>query len=96
MGINEVLIAPRSPWQNPYAERVIRSIRRDCLNRVIVLSEKHLRRILHNYFKYYHTWRTHLSLDMDCPKPRAVQAKGKFVEFPEVGGLQHHYERLAA
>lgn len=96
MGINEVLIAPRSPWQNPYAERVIRSIRRDCLNRVIVLSEKHLRRILHNYFNYYHNWRTHLSLDMDCPESRPVQAKGKILEFPEIGGLHHRYERLAA
>jgi hypothetical protein len=96
MGIKEVLIAPQSPWQNPFAERVIGSIRRDCLNHVIVLNERHLKRILKTYFSYYHCWRTHLSLDMDCPEPRTVQAKGKVREFPEVGGLHHHYERLAA
>lgn len=96
MGIKEVLIAPQSPWQNPYVERLIGSIRRDCLNRVIVLNKKHLKRILSGYFSYYHSWRTHLSLDMDCPEYRAVQAKGKVIEFPEVGGLHHHYERILA
>ncbi|MFV1951658.1 MAG: integrase core domain-containing protein [Nitrospinota bacterium] len=98
MGIEEVIIAPRSPWQNPFAERLIGSIRRECLNHVIVLNEKHLKRILTSYFSYYQHWRTHLSLDMDCPEHRTVQHKklGKVIKFPEVGGLHHHYERLAA
>lgn len=98
MGIEEVLTAPRSPWQNPYAERLIGSIRRDCLDNVIVLSEWHLRRILTIYVSYYSKWRTHLSLEMDCPEPREVQHpnRGDVVAFPEVGGLHHHYERLAA
>jgi putative transposase len=98
MGIEQVLTAARSPWQNPYVERMIGSIRRDCLDHVIVLNERHLRRILTRYFDYYHRWRTHLSLDMDCPAPRPVQPpdRGTVVEFPDVGGLHHHYERLAA
>ena len=98
MGIEEVIIAPRSPWQNPYAERLIGSIRRECLDHVIVLSEDHLRRVLRSYFSYYHGWRTHLSLEMDCPRPRMVQTleAGEIVEVPEVGGLHHHYERRAA
>ncbi len=98
MGIEEVLTAPRSPWQNAFVERVIGSIRRDCLDHVIVLNERHLKRILARYFNYYHRWRTHLSLGMDSPESRSVQppALGKIVQFPEVGGLHHHYERLAA
>jgi putative transposase len=98
MGIEQVLSAPRSPWQNPYVERLIGSIRRDCLDHVIVLSERHLRRTLTAYFDYYHRWRTHLSLDMDCPDPRSVHPpdRGTVVQFPDVGGLHHHYERLAA
>jgi transposase InsO family protein len=98
MGIEEVLIAPRSPWQNPYVERLIGSIRRDCLDHVIVLHERHLRRLLTEYFHYYHHWRTHQALDMDCPLPRPVQRPevGSIREVPEVGGLHHHYERRAA
>ncbi len=98
MGIEEVLIAARSPWQNPFVERVIGSIRRDCLDHAIVFSQEHLRRILRSYFAYYHDWRTHLSLSMDCPEPRAVQpAKaGDIIEIPEVGGSHHHYERRTA
>jgi putative transposase len=98
MGIQEVLTAPRSPWQNAFVERLIGSIRRDCLDHVIVLNERHLKRILTRYFEYYHRWRTHLSLEMDSPESRSVQppALGKVVQFPEVGGLHHHYERLAA
>jgi putative transposase len=72
MGIEDVVIAPRSPWQNPYVERLIGSIRRECLDHVIVLNERHLKRTLKAYFDYYHRWRTHLSLEMDCPEPRAV------------------------
>ena len=98
MGIEEVIIAPQSPWQNPYAERLIGSIRRECLDHVIVLSDNHLRRVLRSYLDYYHDWRTHLSLDMDCPEPREVQGAeaGEVVEVPEVGGLHHHYEPRAA
>jgi putative transposase len=98
MRIEEVIIAPRSPWQNPYVERLIGSIRRECLDHVIVLHEPHLRRILTGYFQYYHRFRTHLSLAMDCPEPLPVHpsALGKIVAVPEVGGLHHHYERCAA
>jgi transposase InsO family protein len=98
MGINEVIIARQSPWQTPYVERFIGSIRRECLDHLIVLNQRHLKRILSSYFGYYHRWRTHLSLDMDCPEPRSIQKKacGNVIAFPEVGGLHHHYERLAA
>jgi transposase InsO family protein len=98
MGIEEVVIAPRSPWQNPYVERLIGSIRRECLDYVIVLHERHLRRLLTDYFRYYHRWRTHRALEMDCPVPRPVQRPdvGPIREVPEVGGLHHHYERRAA
>jgi putative transposase len=98
MGIEEVLIAPCSPWQNPYVERLIGSIRRECLDHVIVLNEHHLRRILTGYFAYYHTWRTHLALEMDSPERRPVQPpeRGRVLVVPEVGGLHHHYERQAA
>jgi len=98
MGIEEVLTAPRSPWQNPFVERMIGSIRRDGLDHVIVLNDRHLQRILTRYFYYYHRWRTHLSLEMDSPESRLVQlpALGKVVQFPEVGGIHHYYERLAA
>ena len=98
MGIDEVLTAPRSPWQNPYVERVIGSIRRECLDHVIVLSERYLRRVLHAYLDYYHESRTHLSLNKDSPVPRPIQPAetGKVIAFPQVGGLHHRYERLAA
>ena len=98
MGIEEVLTAPRSPWQNPYAERLVRSERRECLDYVIVLDEQHLYRILQSYFAYYHRSRTHLSLGKDAPAPRPVQppSMGTIVEPPEVGGLHHRYERRAA
>ncbi len=98
LGIDEVLIAPKSPWQNPYAERIIGSIRRECLDSIIVLNKRHLKRTLTSYFDYYHRWRTHLSLDMDTPAHRAVQPpeRGEVVEFPDACGLQRHYERCAA
>jgi transposase InsO family protein len=98
MHIGEVLIAPRSPWQNAYAERVIGSIRRECLDHVIVLGESHLRRILRSYLAYYHKSRTHLSLDKDCPEPRLVPppSRGRIIALPQVGGLHHRYERMAA
>jgi putative transposase len=94
LGIEEVLIAPRNPWQNPFVERLIGSIRRECLDHVIVLHERHLQRILASYLAYYHRWRTHLSLAMDCPEPRPVSlpTRGRVIAVPEVGGLHHHYE----
>jgi len=94
--IQEVLSAPRSPWQRAYVERVIGSIRRECLDHVIVLDEESLRRTLHSYFSYYHRSRLHLSLDKDSPDSRSVQSVGRIIAFPEVGGLHHRYERRAA
>jgi transposase InsO family protein len=98
MGIDEVVIAPRSPWQNLYVERLIGSMRRDCLDHIIILHTRHLKRVLSNYFSYYHVWRTHLSLNMDCPQTRPVARPevGNVIAIPEVGGLHHHYERQAA
>ncbi|MDH3216905.1 MAG: integrase core domain-containing protein [Candidatus Krumholzibacteria bacterium] len=72
MGIEQVLTSARSPWQNPYVERVIGSIRRECVDHTIVFNERHLRRVLKEYFRYYHESRTHLGLEKDCPKPRLV------------------------
>ena len=98
MGIKEVVTAPRSPWQNAYVERIIGSIRRECLDHVIILDERHLRRVLSSYFHYYHETRTHLSLAKDCPENRPVlpTSAGAVVAFPQVGGLHHRYERRAA
>jgi transposase InsO family protein len=98
MGIEEVVTAPRSPWQNPFCERVIGSFRRDCLDHVIVINERHLRRILRDYIDYYHTCRTHLSLNKDPPETRTVEPPemGNVVAFPRVGGLHHRYGRTAA
>ena len=98
MKIEEVITAARSPWQNAYVERLIGSIRRECLDHVIVLGENHLRRILRSYFAYYHSSRTHLSLCKDAPEPRAKQPPecGPVIEIAEVGGLHHRYERRAA
>src|SRR5438132_1611248 len=98
MGIQEVLTAAKCPWQNPFAERLIGSIRRECLNHVIVLGERHLKWILQRYFRYYLNSRTHLSLEKDAPNPRAIQPPEtrNIVAIPEVGGLHHRYERRAA
>jgi len=98
MGIDEVPIAARSPWQSPYVERLIGSIRRECLDHMIVLNESHLRRIIASYLRYYHTVRTHLSLDKDAPDGRAAQSPdaGEVVALPHLGGLHHEYVRLAA
>ncbi len=97
MGIDEVLIAPRSPWQNPYVERLIGSIRRECLDHVIVLNERHLRRIMVEYFEYYHDARAHLSLDRNSPIPRPVDPpdNGQVVTRAYLGGLHHCYTRAA-
>jgi putative transposase len=98
MAIKEVVTAPRSPWQNAYVERIIGSVRRECLDHVIVLDERHLHRVLSSYFRYYHQTRTHLSLGKDCPESRPIHppAAGKIIPFPQVGGLHHRYERRAA
>jgi len=98
MGVGEVLTAPHSPWQNPFAERLIGSIRRECLDHVLVLSERHLRRILARYFTYYHQARTHLALDKDAPDIRPIELPeaGRILQIPEVGGLHHRYVRRAA
>ncbi len=98
MRIREVLTAPQSPWQNPFAERLIGSIRRECLDHVLVLSETHLRRILTRYFAYYHRARTHLALEKDAPDVRLIERPeaGTVVQLPEVGGLHHRYARRAA
>jgi len=94
MGMEEVLIAPRSPWQNPFVERLVGSIRRECLDHVIVWNERSLRRTLHSYFSYYQRSRTHLAL----AKPRAVEPseQGRVVAIPQVGGLHHRYQHRAA
>src|SRR5437764_6015812 len=102
MGITEVIIAARSPWQNPYAERLIGSIRRECLDYMVIANECHLYRVLSSYFQYHHGTRTHLSLRKDCPWPRPIQFPSAgniiafIIAFPEVGGLHHRYERRAA
>ena len=98
MGIREVLTAPRAPWQNPYAERFIGSLRRECLDHLIVFNEASLRRILKAYFDYYEHSRTHLALEKDAPSARAIPPPelGLVVELPQVGGLHHRYERRAA
>src|SRR5215471_4098457 len=94
--MEEVLTAPRSPWQNPYAERLIGSIRRDCLDHFVILNARHLKRTLSSYFAYYHGSRTHLGLDKQCPHARQVSSVGRIVKIPHLGGLHHRYERIAA
>ncbi len=98
LGLHEVPIAPRSPWQNAYAERFIGSLRRECLDHVIVLDERPLGQILLDYRRYYNRSQTHLALEKDAPEPRAMHERelGEVVAFPEVGGLHHRYERRAA
>jgi transposase InsO family protein len=94
--IAEVLTAPQSPWQNAYVERLIGSIRRECLNHFIVLNARHLKRTLATYFRYYHRSRPHLALEKQCPIERQVMKQGVIVEIAELGGLHHRYERIAA
>jgi transposase InsO family protein len=98
LGIKQVLISARSPWQNPYVERVIGSIRRECVDHVIIFNEQHLRRVLREYFEYYHGSRTHLGLEKDCPVSRSIEFRnsGLVQSEPMVGGLHHRYFRRAA
>lgn len=93
MGIRDHPTAPRSPWQNAYAERMIGSVRRECLDRVAVVGEAHLRRILRLYADYYNRARTHRSFGKDCPLHRPVQAIGAISSSPVLGGLHHVYSR---
>jgi transposase InsO family protein len=94
MGIRDRPTAARSPWQNGYCERLIGSIRRDCLDHVVVFGERHLRHVLQSYANYYNQARTHLSLNKDAPVLRAVQAVGRIVPTPVLGGLHHQYVRI--
>ncbi len=96
LAMKEVVTAARSPWRNAFAERLIGSIRRECLDHMVILNRRHLRRLLKSYFAYYHRSRTHLGLAKDAPAGRAVMPRGKIIAFPEVGGLHHRYERRAA
>ena len=95
MGIRDRPIAPRSPWQNAYVERMIGSIRRECLDHVIVFSEEHLRRVLAAYAAYYNHIRTHLALGKDAPVSRPVQSAGRITAIPVLDGLHNHYVRMA-
>jgi len=97
LDVREILIAPRSPWQNPFAERVIGSIRRECLDHVVVLGERHLRRLLRGYQQYYNRTRPHQRLSGNSPEPRVVESPPhrRIVAVPQVGGLHHRYQRAA-
>jgi transposase InsO family protein len=94
MGIRDRPISPRSPWQNPYAERLIGTLRRDCLDNVLIFGEQHLRRVLTLYSGYYNETRTHLGLGKDAPLRRAVQRSGTIVTTPILSGLHHRYARI--
>ena len=96
MGIRDHPTAPRSPWQNGHVEMLIGSIRRECLDHVMVLNKRQLGRVLRSYLNYYHRSRTHLALAKDAPASRAVMSQGTIISIPEVGGLHHRYERHAA
>jgi transposase InsO family protein len=97
LGIEEVVIAPHAPWQNAHVERLIGSLRRECLDHVIVLGEAHLRRILIAYLRYYHEARPHLALERNAPAPRSLEPRslGRVIALPQVGGLHHRYARAA-
>jgi putative transposase len=97
MQIEELITAPHSPWQNPYTERLIGSIRRECLDHLVVFSEEHLRNILKSYFSYYHNTRPHEALEKNSPNPRTIESarRGLIISIPEVGGLHHRYQCAA-
>jgi transposase InsO family protein len=94
MGIRDTPIAPGSPWQNGFAERLIGSIRRECVDHIVVLGETHLRRVLKSYARYYNKVRTHRSLDKDAPISRPIQRTGSIMSHALLGGLHHHYARV--
>ena len=94
MGIRDRPTAPRSPWQNGYCERLIGSIRHDCLDHVVVFGEQHLRHLLRSYGNYYNQSRTHLSLNKDSPVSRPIETVGRILPVPILGGLHHQYVRI--
>jgi transposase InsO family protein len=94
MSIRDRPIAPRSPWQNGHMERLIGTLRRECLDRMLIFGEQHLRRVLASYAAYYNQARTHLALQKDAPFHRAVQRSGAIVAIPISAGLHHQYVRL--
>ena len=94
MGIRDRPISPRSPWQNGYAERLIGTLRRECLDRMLIFGESHLRRALASYTAYYNQARTHLALQKDAPLHRAIQRSGVIVAIPILAGLHHQYVRI--
>jgi transposase InsO family protein len=94
MGIRDRPISPRSPWQNPYVERLIGTLRRDCLDHILIFGEQHLRRVLTSYSLYYNEARTHLGLGKDTPLRRAIQRSGTIIVTPILSGLHHRYARI--
>ena len=98
MDIQQIITSRKSPWQNGHCERVVGSIRRECLDHIIVFNARHLRKILRKYINYYHESRTHLGLEKDCPVHREMQSRemGQIVSYPVLGGLHHTYYREAA
>ena len=94
MGIRDRPISPRSPWQNAYVERLIGSLRRECLDHVLIFGERHLRRVLQSYSVYYNETRTHLGLNKDTPLPRPIQRTGTIAATPVLSGLHHSYARI--
>ena len=94
MGIRDKPIAPRSPWQNGVAERLIGSIHRECADHVVAMGEGHLRRILQSYARYYNESRTHCSLNKDAPIRRPIESLGAIISRPVLGGLHHQYCRI--
>ncbi|MGA8290987.1 MAG: integrase core domain-containing protein, partial [Rhodoplanes sp.] len=94
MGIRDRPTSPRSPWQNPYAERLIGTLRRDCLDHVVIFGARHLHRVLTAYSCYYNQTRTHLSLYKDAPLGRSIQREGAIVAAPILSGLHHCYSRI--
>jgi hypothetical protein len=94
MGIRDLPISPRSPWQSPYAERLIGTLRRECLDHVLIVGERHLRRMLASYSSYYNDSRTHLALEKDAPLRRAIQRCGAIITTPILSGLHHRYVRI--
>ena len=98
LGMKELKTAPRSPWQSPYVERLIGTVRRECLDQLLILNAAHLHRILTRFFDYYHRVRPHRTLDHDAPVSRPVEGpeQGKVIELAVLGGLHHRYSRRAA
>jgi putative transposase len=97
LGIEQVVTSPRSPWQNGYAERFVGTLRRELLDHIIVLNERHLLRLVRQHASYYNADRPHMSLDRDAPMARAIQppSRGRIISLPRIGGLHHRYSRAA-